>query len=215
MCTGVHITQGYIYYCHNASSLRSRCRAQRDTHNTAAILEGGTHITSDMCIPTHIKSYMCTGIHISRGYIYYCDKANSVGNLLQRLRGIHKIWQPYWKGVQISLVICVSPTHITSNMCTGVHILRGYIYCSHNASSLRNLLQSPRGIHITRQPYWKGVHISQVICVRWCTYDGDTYTIETMPAHYIVAAEPRGDTALLEGGTHITSDMCNPNAYHK
>ena len=118
-------------------------------------------------------------------HIYYCDNVSSLRFTPQRPREIHITRQPYWKGVHISLVICVLPTHITSNMRTGVHISRGYIYYCHNASSLRSSLQSPKGIHITRQPYWKGVHISLVICVQGYTYHGGTYTIVTTPVSHI------------------------------
>ena len=127
---------------------------------------------------------MCVrGTHITGIHIYYCDKANSVESSLQRAREIHKTRQPYWKH---------RSTHNTSDMCTGVHISYTFpthvlhIYYSDNASSLRTSLQTSREIHTTRQPYWKGVHISLVICVRGYTYHGDTYTIVTTPVHYVI-----------------------------
>ena len=137
----------------------------------------------------------------------------SLGSFLQRPRGINITRQPYWKRIHISLVICVSPTYITRNMCTGVHISRGYICYCHNASPLCSSLQSPKRIHISRQPYWKGVHISLVICVSpthitndvctGYTYHGDTYILLWQGQFSRkFAAEGKGDTqnttAILE-----------------
>ena len=177
MYRGTHITGRYIYYCHNASSLLLQCFAAEpkgDTHNTAAILERGTRITSDMCIPTgkRISQVTCTGLHISHTFpthilhTYDCDNASSLRSLLPRPRGCITR-QPYWKGVHISLVICVSPPGIRISQVICVQGYTHYTYITHcgNASSVRTSLQRPKG---------------------------DTHNT----------------AAILEGGTHITSDMC-------
>ena len=126
---------------------------------------------------------MYKGAHIT-GYIYYCHNASSLRSSLQSPRGIHITWQPYWTGVHISLVICVSPTRIAGDMYTGVRISRGYIYYCDKDNLAEYSLQRLRGIHKTQQPYCKhrstditcdmciptGKRISQVTCVRGHTY---------------------------------------------
>ena len=131
------------------------------------------------------------------------------------------------------------PLRISLVICVRVYISREYIYCSDKASSVARSLQRRSGIHKTRQPYWKhsrthitsdmciptGKRISQVTCVWGYTCHTlflniyYTYIIVTTPVHYVVCCRAQWDThntaAILEGGTHITSDMCIPYAYHK
>ena len=168
--------RGYTYHRDTHISLRQvqfsrkfAAEAKGETQHTTAILEG-VHISLVICVSPpgiRISQVICV-----QGYTHYTYITHILLSQRQfttyfaaELKGIHITRQLFWKGVHISLVICVSPMHITSDMCTGIHISRGYIYYCHNASSLSNSLQSSRGIHITWQPYWKGVHISLVICV--------------------------------------------------
>ena len=89
-----------------------------DTHNTAAILEGGTHITSDICIPyAYHKWYVCRGTRTTHIlHTYYCDNASSLRTSPQRPSepDTHNTAAKL-EGVRISLLICVSLTHITSD----------------------------------------------------------------------------------------------------
>ena len=155
-----------------------------------------------------------------RGCVYYCDKANSVESSLQRPRGYTKHDSHIGSiGVHISLEKCVShrETHITSDMCTGLHIshtfpthiLHRYHCDMYNASSLRSSLPRPTG-YITRQPYWKRIHISLVICVSppgirisqalcvlyiLCVHILHvyyTYIIVTTPVHYVLRCRGQG-----------------------
>ena len=81
---------------------------------------------------------------MSRGYIYYCHNASSLRSSLQSPKGTNVTRQPYWKGVHISLVICVFPTHITSDICMELHKSRGCIYHCDKANSVGSSLQSNR-----------------------------------------------------------------------
>ena len=106
-------------------------------------------------------------------------------------------------------------THITSDMCTGLHI--SHTFPTHilhtfdldNASSLLSLLPRPRGC-ITQQPYWKRIHISQVICVQGYTHY--TYIIVTTPVHYVLRCRGKREIHITRQpywkGVHISQVIC-------